>query len=51
MEGEQPDITISWGDPEPGVTINGHTFNDRAAVNRMIRALRRARDRTFGRDY
>ena len=49
VEGAEPDLTVSWGQEHPGVSVNGHSF-DRSAVNRLIRVLRTARDKAYGRD-
>lgn len=49
VEGDDPDLTVTWGDKQPEVQINGTAF-DRSGLNRLIRALRRARDQTFGSD-
>jgi len=49
IEGDEPDLTISWGDGSMTVNIGG-IESDRSGVNRAIRALRRARDATFGPD-
>ena len=46
-EGDQPDLTISWGEPHQGITINGHTFKDQTGINRLIRTLNRARRTNF----
>ena len=43
-------IAVRWGEtPEPGVFINGEPY-DRSALNRLIRALRRARDQVYDTD-
>ena len=44
-----PDLVVSWGEFMPGVTINGIEY-DRSGLNRLIRALKRARKQTFGED-
>ena len=56
VEGDttEPIVTIAWGygtteTPEPGPYINGAPF-DRSGINRMIRALKKARDQVFGAD-
>lgn len=49
-DGRAPDITVSWGEaPQPQVLINGNAA-DRSGLNRLIRALRRARDQAYGQD-
>lgn len=45
----EPVLTVSWGGELPAVKLNG-IESDRSGVNRLIRALRRARDATFGAD-
>lgn len=45
----EPVLTVTWGSEQPVVNING-TPIDRSGVNRLIRALRRARDATYGAD-
>lgn len=51
VEGDESDpiVTVTWGGDQPAVQINGVEF-DRSGTNRLIRALRRARDSTFGAD-
>lgn len=51
IEGDnsEPTLTVAWGAEQPGVTLNGAT-SDRSGINRLIRVLRNARDRTYGRD-
>jgi len=50
---DQPDLVIAWGTGNetgpPQVLVNDTTY-DRAALNRMIRSLRRARDQAYGPD-
>lgn len=42
-DGRDPDISIAWWrDEQPTVTINGHEV-DSSVLDRLIRALRRAR--------
>lgn len=50
-DGREPDLTVTWHeDAHPiGVRLNGHIM-DRAGLNRLIKALRRARDYTYGAD-
>lgn len=49
-DGREPDLIVAWGEtPTPQVLINGHPV-DRSGLNRLIRALRRARDGVFGAD-
>jgi len=48
-EDSEPTLNIAWGDKQPGVTINGVHF-DRSGLNRLIRVIRNARDRTYERD-
>lgn len=42
----EPVLTVAWGG---AVFINGSGI-DRSGINRLIRALRRARDATYGAD-
>lgn len=50
IEGEQPELTITWGTtPTPGVYLNNREI-DRSGLNRLITALRRARDSVHGAD-
>lgn len=42
-------IEVSWGFEQPGVLVGGVPA-DRSGINRMIRVLRTARDKTYGRD-
>ncbi|KZL33207.1 MULTISPECIES: hypothetical protein [Rhodococcus] len=48
-----PVVTIGWSRPgesaDPGPHVNGVPF-DRSGINRMIAALRRARDQVYGAD-
>lgn len=44
-----PAVTVSWGADHPGVQINGVSF-DRSALNRLVRVVRTARDKGYGRD-
>jgi len=48
-----PVVTIGWATPgtsgDSGPRINGVLF-DRSGVNRMIRALKKARDQVYGED-
>lgn len=46
-DGQKPDLTITWGNNE--VTLNEHPV-DRSALNRLINNLRRARNKTYGKD-
>lgn len=53
---DTPYLTVAWGSDQPKsageyatVAINGHAA-DRSAVNRLITALKRARNRAFGKD-
>lgn len=48
-DGSQPTLTVTWGNEQPGVEINGAAF-DRSAVNRLINVLRKARDQSHGTD-
>ena len=48
-DGTEPTVTISWGNDQPGVIINGME-SDRSGVNRMIKVLRKARDQAHGHD-
>lgn len=49
-DGQAPDLTVAWGEtPEPGVLINGNRA-DRSGINRLIKALRKARDQVYGSD-
>lgn len=58
VEGQDGDhLAIAWGGRSPSVVIdlkvaglNGGFPLDRSGINRMIRALRRARDATYGAD-
>jgi hypothetical protein len=50
VEGDEPDITVSWGvTDEPQVLLNGKRY-DRSGLNRLIGTLRRARDQVYGSD-
>lgn len=50
---DEPDLVIAWGTGDeagpPQVLVNDVVY-DRSALNRMIRALRRARDQVYGAD-
>lgn len=50
IEGEKPELTVAWGTtPTPGVHLNDMEL-DRSGLNRLITALRRARDAVYGAD-
>jgi hypothetical protein len=51
VEGDDslPYLTVSWGQEHPGVSLNGFS-SDRSGLNRLIRVLRNARDKAYGRD-
>jgi len=51
IEGDksEPTLRVTWGDEHPGVCINGVQF-DRSGLNRLIRTVRNARDKGYGRD-
>jgi hypothetical protein len=51
VEGDEsePSLTVTWGSETPGVYLNG-IYSDRSGVNRLIRVLRTARDKAYGRD-
>jgi hypothetical protein len=44
-----PALIVAWGAEQDGVEINGVQF-DRSALNRLVRVVRGARDRTYERD-
>ena len=46
-DGEHFDV--NWGLEQPGVVVAGIP-TDRSALNRLIRVLRTARDKAYGRD-
>ena len=48
-DGLPPDLGVAWGSNQPEVTINEIAY-DRSGLNRLIAALRKARDQTYGRD-
>lgn len=49
-DGLPPDLVVAWASGDrPEVKINGFVY-DRSALNRLISALRRARNQTFGAD-
>lgn len=49
-DGLPPELVVSWGEEDgPKVTINDVEY-DRSGVNRLIAALRKARNQTFGAD-
>lgn len=48
-DGNPPDLVVAWGTDDPKVTINTIVY-DRSGLNRLISTLRKARDRTYGRD-
>jgi hypothetical protein len=48
-DGNEPALTVAWGAKQSAVTING-TPIDRSGLNRLIRVIRNARDRTYERD-
>ena len=48
-DGIPPDLVVLWGLDQPQVTINDVVY-DRSGLNRLIGVLRKARDRTYGRD-
>ncbi len=49
-DGRAPDLTVSWGDSlPPQVLINGNPA-ERSGLNRLIKALRKARDQVYGAD-
>lgn len=48
-DGLPPDLVVAWGSSQPEVTINKIGY-DRSGLNRLIAALRKARDQTYGRD-
>jgi hypothetical protein len=58
VEGQPSDhLEIAWHRDTPGVVITLEVdgvgaawFMDRSGINRMVRALRRARDASFGAD-
>lgn len=43
VEGDEPDLIVSWGDHPPQVLINGQDHT--GGIDRLIRALERARNR------
>ena len=49
VEGDEPGFTVTWGELQPGVIVSGAEFG-RSGLNRLIRTLRTARDKTFGAD-
>lgn len=49
VEGDEPIFSVTWGELQPGVVVAECEF-DRSGLNRLIRALRTARDKTFGAD-
>jgi len=51
VEGDdsEPILTVTWGNDQPTVHLNGIEF-DRSGINRLIRALVRARNATYGAD-
>lgn len=50
---DDPDLVVAWGVGDetapPLVLINGIVY-DRSALNRLIRAVRKARDQAYGAD-
>lgn len=48
-DGTEPILTVRWGGEAPSVTLNDVQF-DRAGINRLVDALVRARNATFGAD-
>jgi hypothetical protein len=50
LEGDPPDLTVSWGDTvSPQVFVNDMPM-DRSGLNRLIGTLRRARNQVYGAD-
>ena len=49
IEGDLPDFSVTWDGSQPGVVIAECEF-DRSGLNRLIGALRAARNETFGAD-
>lgn len=48
-ESDEPDLVVQWGEEPPRIS-GTLTLNSRSGVNRIICSLRRARNRTFGKD-
>lgn len=48
-DGLPPDLVVSWGKERPEVMVNDIPF-DRSGLNRLIAALKRARNQTYGAD-
>lgn len=48
-DGLPPDLTVTWGIDQPEVKVNGIVY-DRSGLNRLIAALRKARNQTYGPD-
>lgn len=48
-DGLPPDLVVAWGESQPKVMVNGIAY-DRSGLNRLIGALRKARNQTYGAD-